>query len=141
MKADPAPRNCECCGKYFHPTYKRTKARFCSKSCIWKATKGAEYNAVIARESASKRGDIQRGRGDKTYVKQGGRHQHRIVAETILGRPLANKEIVHHKDGNKKNNDPNNLEIITQGEHMRRHGIGIPGVTPWWKPWESRGKK
>ncbi len=84
---------------------------------------------------------MQRGKGTKTYVKLNGRHEHRAVAETILGRPLERGEIVHHKDGNKKNNDPNNLEVMTQGKHMQEHGMGIPGVAPKWKPWEARWGK
>ena len=41
--------------------------------------------------------------------------------EEILGRPLRKGEIVHHKDGNKLNNHPDNLELMAQSEHIRRH--------------------
>jgi hypothetical protein len=58
---------------------------------------------------------------ETTYRKHHGRHEHRIVAERLLGRPLAKGEIVHHKDGNKHNNDPSNLEVMTQSEHMKLH--------------------
>jgi hypothetical protein len=58
----------------------------------------------------------------RTYVKLKGRHMHRVVAELILGRALFRGEIVHHKDGNKRNNDPANLEILpSQSAHMRHH--------------------
>lgn len=57
----------------------------------------------------------------KTYTKTYGRHTHRIVAEQILGRPLIKGEIVHHIDGNKRNNDPSNLKIMTQSEHCKLH--------------------
>lgn len=76
-----------------------------------------------------------------TYRKRKGRHEHRAIAEQMLGRPLADDEIVHHKDGNKRNNDPSNLAVMTQGEHMREHGLGVAGKTLWWKPWEKRWKK
>jgi hypothetical protein len=56
-----------------------------------------------------------------TYRKQHGRHQHRVVAEQMLGRPLKPGEIVHHIDGNKHNNDPSNLQVMTQSEHIREH--------------------
>ena len=59
----------------------------------------------------------------KTYTKVFGRHEHRIVAEKMLGRPLQEGEVVHHKDGNKRNNAPENLEIFaSQAEHARWHG-------------------
>ena len=56
-----------------------------------------------------------------TYRKRHGRHEHRVVAEEMLGRPLKRNEIVHHIDGNKHNNDPSNLRVMTQSEHVRLH--------------------
>ena len=58
---------------------------------------------------------------ETTYRKFHGRHEHRVVAEQKLGRELFPHEIVHHIDENKHNNHPDNLEIITQSEHTRRH--------------------
>lgn len=46
---------------------------------------------------------------------------HRLVMEEILGRFLLPEEVVHHKDGNPQNNDPENLEIFHRnGDHIRR---------------------
>lgn len=56
-----------------------------------------------------------------TYRKIHGRHAHRVIAEQMLGRPLKRGEIVHHIDGNKHNNDPSNLQVMTQAEHMKLH--------------------
>ena len=47
---------------------------------------------------------------------------HRVVVENKLGRLLEKHEIVHHIDGNKKNNVPENLEVMTQAEHGHHHG-------------------
>jgi HNH endonuclease len=59
----------------------------------------------------------------------------------MLGRPLLKGEVVHHRDNNKRNNDPANLKVITQAEHMREHGLAIPGVQPAHKPWTKRWPK
>jgi predicted RNA-binding Zn-ribbon protein involved in translation (DUF1610 family) len=37
--------------------------------------------------------------------------EHRLVMEKIIGRHLNKSEEVHHKDRNKQNNNPNNLEL------------------------------
>ena len=142
VKPKNDPRPCIICGAVFTPSRKMGHARFCSKSCIWMATKGPEYNARIARESAEKRGDMQRRTGKlwHTYVKRSGRHEHRVIAERLLGRSLTRREVVHHIDENPKNNDPSNLMIITQGQHMREHGLGVPGATPVHRPWLRRRK-
>lgn len=47
---------------------------------------------------------------------------HRVVAENIIGRLLNASEVVHHKDGNKWNNAPENLEVLDRSEHSRKHG-------------------
>lgn len=46
---------------------------------------------------------------------------HRYVMEQHLSRKLRSDEIIHHKDGNKMNNDISNLEIMTRAEHARHH--------------------
>jgi len=57
----------------------------------------------------------------ENYVKLGGRHMHRVIAEQKLGRPLLPGEIVHHRDGDKWNNNLENLSVMTQAEHARIH--------------------
>jgi len=37
--------------------------------------------------------------------------EHRLVMAQVLGRPLTDDESVHHKDGNRLNNDAANLEL------------------------------
>ena len=76
-------------------------------------------------ESRIKRGNLMRGRGEgKTYTKRLGKHEHRLVAEEKLGRPLRKGEVVHHIDGDYKNNDPDNLMVLpSQREHVKLHSV------------------
>ena len=51
-------------------------------------------------------------------------YEHRVIMEQFLNRKLSLNELVHHKDGNKRNNNIENLEIITRGEHASLHHKG-----------------
>jgi hypothetical protein len=45
----------------------------------------------------------------------------RLVAEAMLGRPLLPNEKVHHRDGDKANDAPDNLVVLTQRQHITEH--------------------
>lgn len=48
--------------------------------------------------------------------------EHRLVAEQKIGRRLLLTEVVHHIDGNKFNNDPDNLMVFrTNNDHSAFH--------------------
>ena len=50
--------------------------------------------------------------------------RHQVVAMQKIGRRFHDGEEVHHIDGNKLNNHPDNLMIVTRSEHKRLHSKG-----------------
>ena len=52
---------------------------------------------------------------------QGKVYYHRHVASIKVGRWIRSGEHVHHKDGNRSNNAPSNIEVLTQAEHVHKH--------------------
>jgi DNA-binding CsgD family transcriptional regulator len=52
-------------------------------------------------------------------TKSGYVREHRLVMEKVLGRYLTRKEVVHHIDSDKTNNDPSNLMLFaSNAEHL-----------------------
>ena len=46
---------------------------------------------------------------------------HRKAGERKAGRKLGRNDIVHHRDEDKTNNSPDNLEIEERGKHTATH--------------------
>lgn len=77
----------------------------------WKGGKRINRNGYVEVRLP----DHHRARGNG-YV-----FEHIIVAEEKYGRKIYATEHVHHKDGNKQNNNPDNLEVLTPEEHNKKH--------------------
>jgi uncharacterized C2H2 Zn-finger protein len=80
---------------------------------MWKIKKiigKGEYNYALVKEhpNATKNG----------YVLY-----HRIIVENHINRLLDKNEIVHHINGDKKDNRIENLEIMLANEHSRIHAL------------------
>lgn len=61
-------------------------------------------------------------------TKQGYVMEHRLVAEKMLGRRLKKNEVPHHINGDKQDNRPENLRVMTRSEHVQLHFDAIKEV-------------
>lgn len=113
------PRACKTCGTVFSP--KTNSGVCCSLSCVGKLTTGRVLYPV-GREHwyINPRGYVCGYVWTAGGVKQ--ILQHRHVMEQFLGRKLLSSEDVHHKNGVKTDNRPENLEVLAHGAHSTIHG-------------------
>ena len=141
--------SCDMCGKeFFKDSWKLREHNFCSRQCLadFSSKKKnpehymdlkdftnmgkflSEHNKELnkTRMTSETRAKLRKahlnsGEG-KTYTKLYGVHEHRVIAEQMLGRPLKKGEVVHHIDGNCRNNAPENLMVLpSQKEHAELH--------------------
>lgn len=76
------------------------------KLAVWKRVRKAAYGYLLEY-------DPNRGK----YVAQ-----HRLVMERHLGREIQRNEVVHHLNGIRTDNRPENLEVMSWADHGRIHG-------------------
>jgi hypothetical protein len=109
---------CQQCGKLFYQSawqladVARNTGTYCSQACLYDYQRGREK--VTGTRYKRPDGYI--------WVKVGIRSvklEHRLVMEQILGRPLLADEQVNHINHIRDDNRPENLEVISPGDHAR----------------------
>lgn len=131
-KGDNALRVCDECGHEQWVSYwnlvrkERHICRYCSCTHTAKNRKSIPWNRGT-KQNPKKVGTFYVNSGGYISVwvgehtldnKSGGYYlEHRIQSEVKLGRSLTKQEIVHHIDGDKVNNTPDNLYVCANNKH------------------------
>ena len=92
------------------------------KNGLWKGGRSIASNGYVL---------IRVGVGHHLADVRGYAYEHRIVAEQVLGRSLRKGELVHHKNGDKQDNEPANIEVFSSAaehrvKHRRRSDLRLP---------------
>lgn len=100
---------CQNCGTVF--TNKNKDRKFCTVECACEFKRNKPKNAKLSKD-----GYKRIWLTDGSCIKE-----HVYVMEQHIGRKLEKNECVHHIDGNRSNNDIQNLKLMTISEHSRMH--------------------
>ena len=122
---------CEGCDLEFEKSYPEQK--YHSHPCfLASVNRNSTIQSRKGRLGGAVRGQqLKAGASGLGYAKVPGTdvHEHRYVAEQVLGRKLHPREVVHHEDQYKSNNDPANLIVfVSQSQHARHHKLGHCGL-------------
>jgi hypothetical protein len=84
----------------------RNRVLYCSRKCMHETNVGEKHGSWIGGKIIDVGGYVK--------VRKGGKYtqEHRVVMEEHIGRSLFAWETVHHKDGNRLNNNISNLELM-----------------------------
>ena len=112
-------KKCPVCGKEFKvkPSH-YTRRKYCSLECMYKDLP----NKYSGENNPNYRGRILNSDGYKKDNRNSKFTIHRETVKRVLGiKEIPSMLIVHHKDGDKHSNSPENLILLTRKEHTWLH--------------------
>lgn len=117
-------RECRICRKQFkiYPCRAKEKTRgfYCSRECFGVY----QSKAFTMDKNPNWRGGRKNFNGYVQIRTRPNKYEfeHRVVAEKTLGRKLLSREVVHHINGIKNDNRPENLVVLkNRKEHAKTH--------------------
>lgn len=122
--------------QYYH-TLKESFTGMCV-SCSRSSRRGEDHplwkggSTITAQGYRKVKADDHPARDKDGYV-----FEHRLVMEDKIGRFLHRDETVHHKDGDRLNNDSSNLELWTgnHGKGIRHQSFIVQEDLEWMEVW------
>lgn len=121
-------RNCDHCGE----KYTGRGSEYCSRMCSFKSEKRKLVMRAYSKmksgkmHSCWKGGETNRSGYTYSWTTNGYKAAHRIALEKLVGRDLFEREVVHHNDEDKKNNDLSNLTLFRhKSAHNRLHKFAL----------------
>jgi len=114
---------CETCGTSFERAPSQANKRhYCSLACRPVNVGGERHHSWKGGRHPDSQGYmLVKVPGHPRTLATGYVHEHVVIAEAKIGRPLEPGEHVHHIDRDRANNDPSNLMVLTNSEHLKLH--------------------
>lgn len=112
----PIEKKCKHCGCAFTRQFQSDRRVYCSHQCSAKGRSTRRDGKSIGSRHVGREGYIYIKVAEGVWVEE-----HRLVATKKIGRALVKGEVVHHRNGERIDNRPENLEVMSVSEHKKKH--------------------